>query len=531
MKPFMQPLYTDEEWAPSTLADMLAVAEEIVTTEYGLTLHPNEVKIVTPKQMEDAMVTGALPLQIYHWYHGLQSYRSEAQGAFGFLEVVQNTYPVQSYCTENNTATEMMTVIAHAACGHNTVFKNNHLFREYTNPRSIVDYIIFARNFLRKCEEKYGEDCVADTLTACMTLQRYCVDLSRKPKQRSYEEELARLQDRVQRYEEQYNPLINDRSGYPLLKRAEPYVRIPQTPEENVLKFMEKQGPRLRAIEQWQAEIIRIIRMISAYFYPHARTKVVHEGVACTIQWKVMNRLSPLELGGLTNTAMNNFFDIHNRVIAQPGYGREREKFNGKFHVSPINYYSLGFRMFQDIERICTNPTNEDKEWFPKLAGADFWEVFRHVYTEHDDESFIRTYLSPKLIRDYAFLTLRDDPSKDYFEVTDIHNEAGYRHIRDRLASRYCYHNQLPNLTVHEVDVADNATLTLRHTQHGNVRLERKSVGEVLLQINKHLWPRTVQLESFANDGSCTDVWWIEDEEVEYTDETMPGPDNITLTP
>lgn len=516
MKPFTKPLYTDEEWTPGLLTRMLEISEEITTKEYGLSIHPNELKIVTPKQMEDAMVTGALPLQIHHWYYGLLSYRAAAQGTENYLEVVQNTFPVQSYCVENNTATEMLTIIAHAACGHNTVYKNNFLFSKYSSSKGIVDYLIFARQFLRKCEEKYGEDRVADLLTACMTLQSYSVDLGRKPKLRSYDEELVRLQARVQRFEETYNPVFHDRSAHPLIGGSEPKMKFPLSPDENVLKFIEKHGPRLNVIEQWEAEVVRIIRMINAYFYPHRRTRVIHEGVACTMQWKIMNRLSPLDLGALTNKAMNYFFETHNSVIAQGGYGRNRDKFDGNFYPWRINHYSLGFRLFEDIERMCKNPTDEDRQWFPKLAGADFWEVFRHIVAEHDDETFIRTYLSPKLIRDYGFLALLDDPDDDHYEVTHIHNEEGYRHIRDKLASQWCYHDQVPNIMVEDVDVSGGAVLTLRHQQYEGMKLSERSVGKVLMHVNRHLWPRVVRLKSVDGEGQCSDLWLIDGDDISH---------------
>ena len=34
-----------------------------------------------------------------------------------------------------------------------------------------------------------------------------------------------------------------------------------------------------------------------------------------------------------------------------------------------INPYALGFAMMQDIKRICVEPTDEDREWFPDIAG------------------------------------------------------------------------------------------------------------------------------------------------------------------
>ncbi len=56
--------------------------------------------------------------------------------------------------------------------------------------------------------------------------------------------------------------------------------------------------------------------------------------------------------------------------------------------------------MMRDIERIVTNPTDEDREWFPDIAGnGDAMGVLRDVWANYRDESFISQFLSPRLMR------------------------------------------------------------------------------------------------------------------------------------
>ena len=50
-------------------------------------------------------------------------------------------------------------------------------------------------------------------------------------------------------------------------------------PEENILYFLEKNAPLLRP---WQREILRIVRLISQYFYPQKQTKVMNEAAPPT---------------------------------------------------------------------------------------------------------------------------------------------------------------------------------------------------------------------------------------------------------
>src|SRR5699024_12086464 len=73
---------------------------------------------------------------------------------------------------------------------------------------------------------------------------------------------------------------------------------------------------------------------------------------------------------------------------------------------SGINPYALGFAMFQDIKRICQSPTEEDKYWFPDIAGSDWLETLHFAMRDFKDESFISQFLSPKIMRDFRFFTV-----------------------------------------------------------------------------------------------------------------------------
>ena len=52
--------------------------------------------------------------------------------------------------------------------------------------------------------------------------------------------------------------------------------------------------------------------------------------------------------------------------------------------------------MMQDIERIATEPTDEDRHWFPDIAGnGDAYGTLREIWANYRDESFVSQYLSP----------------------------------------------------------------------------------------------------------------------------------------
>ncbi|MCK8326081.1 SpoVR family protein, partial [Erwinia amylovora] len=80
--------------------------------------------------------------------------------------------------------------------GHNSFFKNNYLFRTWTDAGSIVDNLIFARNYISQCEDRYGVEQVERLLDSCHALMNYGVDRSKRPQKISLQEEKARQQSR-----------------------------------------------------------------------------------------------------------------------------------------------------------------------------------------------------------------------------------------------------------------------------------------------------------------------------------------------
>jgi stage V sporulation protein R len=66
--------------------------------------------------------------------------------------------------------------------------------------------------------------------------------------------------------------------------------------------------------------------------------------------------------GFLTDGVMIEWLKSHTNVIYQPPVGHKA--------YSGLNPYALGFAMYTDIQRICEAPTEEDRAWFPDIAGS-----------------------------------------------------------------------------------------------------------------------------------------------------------------
>src|SRR5690606_30167724 len=193
--------------------------------------------------------------------------------------------------------------------------------------------------------------------------------------------------------------------------------------------------------ESWEREIVRIVRKIAQYFYPQKQTKVMNEGWATFWHYTILNTL--FDRGLLTDKFMVEFLHNHTNVIFQPSFDSPM--------YSGINPYTLGFNMFLDIKRICENPTEEDKRWFPDLIGQDWLETLHFAMRNFKDESFIAQYLSPKVIRDLKLFSILDDDNAIDLEVSAIHNDDGYQRIRELLSEQYNLSMQEPNIQVYNV--------------------------------------------------------------------------------
>ncbi len=472
-----------------------------IAADFGLDTYANQIEVITAEQMMDAYSSIGMPLGYKHWSYGKQFVTTEQhykRGQMGLAyEIVINSDPCIAYLMEENTMTMQALVIAHACYGHNSFFKGNYLFRAWTSADAIIDYLLFAKNYIAQCEERYGEETVELFLDSCHSLMNYGVDRYKRPAPLSMQEEHQRQEEREAYLQYQINDLWRTIPLKETSADAGDSQRFPAEPQENLLYFIEKHAPLL---EPWQREVVRIVRKLAQYFYPQRQTQVMNEGWATFWHYTLLNKL--YEEGFVSDGFIIEFLQSHTNVIYQPPYNSP--------YYSGINPYALGFAMMCDIRRICENPTDEDRYWFPDIAGSDWIKTLNFAMRNFKDESFVAQFLSPKVIRDLKLFTVLDDDARDQLEVTAIHDEWGYRHVRQALADHYNLGSREPNIQVYNVEYRGNRSMTLRHTLYN-----RKPLGETSNDVLKHLhrlWGFTVRLEAVHENGK-----------IEFRGECPPG--------
>jgi len=459
-----------------------------IADEFKLDTYPNQIEVIRSEQMMDAYASIGMPVGYNHWSFGKQFVdveRNYQRGLMGLAyEIVINSNPCISYLMEENTMTMQALVIAHACYGHNSFFKGNYLFRTWTDASAIIDYLLFARNYIRQCEERYGVDEVEKILDSCHALMNYGVDRYKRPYPISAEEEKRRQCERAEYVQRNLNDLWRTLPQAPKLDRDDE-VSFPSEPQENLLYFIEKNAPLL---EGWQREIVRIVRKIAQYFYPQRQTQVMNEGWASFWHYTLLNQL--YDRGRVTDGFMMEFLSSHTAVLYQPEYDHPG--------YSGINPYALGFAIYSDLKRMCEAPTDEDREWFPDIAGGNWLEVLHAAMRDFKDESFVQQFLSPKVMRDFRLFGVVDDDQDKEIEISAIHDSSGYRQVRELLASQFNMGDREPNIQVVRVDVRGDRSMTLRHTQHSRQPLADNS-RDVLKHLHR-LWGFPVHLESTWED-------------------------------
>ncbi|WP_296447058.1 SpoVR family protein [Rhodoferax sp. UBA5149] len=461
-----------------------------VAASYKLDCYPHVLEVISTEQMMDAYASIGMPVYYHHWSFGKHFLATEnryKRGQMGLAyEIVINSDPCIAYLMEENTLPMQALVIAHAAYGHNSFFKGNHLFKQWTSADAIVDYLVFAQQFIARCEERHGVAAVERMLDSCHALLSMGVDRFKRSPRLSLEKETLRQQERADYLQAQVNDLWRTLPPHPETSRTEQEARFPAEPEENLLYFIEKNAPLL---EPWQREVVRIVRKIGQYFYPQRQTQVMNEGWACFWHYTLLNTL--YDEGALSDGFMLEFLQSHTNVVYQPPY-------NSPYYTG-INPYALGFAMWRDIRRICEHPTKEDREWFPDIAGSNWRETFEFAMQNFKDESFIAQYLSPQLMREFRFFSVLDDDARDKLQIQAIHDDSGYRALRSQLSDQYNLGSREPNIQIWNVDLRGDRSLTLRHFSQQRRSLDESS--KVVLEHVAYLWGFTVRLESQDNEG------------------------------
>jgi stage V sporulation protein R len=473
------------EW---TFDDLLAIEQACArhATRYALDTFPVQMEVITSEQMLDSYVSSGLPVNYAHWSFGKHfliesaKYRSGANALA--YEIVINTNPCIAFLMEDNSLAMQALVIPHACVGHNSFSKGNYLFRQWTQPDAILDYMLFARNYIADCEERHGFGKVEQTLDALHALRHQGLDKYKRPSKLDTRKERAEQAKRLSAAQEtmrqaEYYSLVPQAA-----KAAAPDAVFPLNPEENLLYFIEKHAPKL---EPWQRELARIVRKIAQYFYPQRQTQVMNEGWATFWHHRLINDM--YDAGEIDQGILLECLHSHTNVVNQREY-------------SGLNPYALGFAAWNEIKRVCEKPTAEDREYLPDIAGKDWLETFHDTMQNYRDESFLLQFLTPKLTRDFRLMNIQTREGLDHWTVADTASPEGFKSIRSHLSAAYRLESAMPEISVVRYAHDTDRKLVLHHQSYDGKMLLKGQTEQTMRHL-RLLWGFDVCLETIDQNG------------------------------
>lgn len=502
--------YIPDSWL--ALAD--AVCAIIAKDKYELDVLPNEIQIIRADQMLDAYTTTGLPDSYRHWSFGKRRMMEERDfDASKHLayEIVINSDPCIAYCMDSNSPLMQILVIAHASYGHNTVFKNNYLFQDYTDTEMILTDNRRMKEYVYECEQKYGWEEVSRVLDFCHAMQ--FVDTSdfvhKKTMRRS--EIIARQREqRLQAHlnaphKSVFNTVSNDNGSSSAKLPASPYEG-----EKNILGFMANHAPHM---PEWKRNIMRMRSRLSQYFKPQMMTQVLNEGMATFTHDKVLTTMRDI---GLIDWGMYQEYQEINAGVLYQQSGIQTVKTQSGEPIDilvevKMNPYTLGLKVLREIERICKNPTDEDKKWFHFAGEPDWLSMVKHAVFSTNNETFIEQYLSPQAIRDLKLFSAKDDDNNPNAKlvlstVTAVHAGEGFRKVRALLARDYRMHEKLPDISLLDYQEKTDRCLILRHKIFENRQLDADDAKAVLEHMHSQ-WEHPIVIESVDDKGKVVKTY------------------------
>ncbi|OEH92958.1 SpoVR family protein [Bacillus solimangrovi] len=402
-----------------------------------------------------------MPTRFSHWSFGKQFHKMKLQYDLGLskiYELVINSDPCYAFLLDTNSLVQNKLIVAHVLA-HCDFFKNNARFMN--TKRDMVESMAATAQRVSNYEHEYGKQEVEEFLDAVLAIQEHIDPSILRPQLAwSMEDDDEEVEDEIIT---PYDDLWKlDGSQKRKNKQQKTKKKFPPNPEKDILLFIEEYS---RELEDWQRDILTMMRQEMLYFWPQLETKIMNEGWASYWHARILREMD------LTSDEAVEFAKL-NAGVVQPSR-------------TSINPYYLGLKIFEDIEERYNDPTEEMKKRGVK-AGSGREKMFE-VREVESDISFIRNYLTKDLVmREDMYLFQKQ--GRDY-KIVDKEWEA----VRDQLVNMRV-NGGFPYITVNDGDYLKNGELYLKHWFE-DIELDLKYLEKVLPYVYQ-LWGRAVHMET-----------------------------------
>ena len=425
---------------------------------------------------------GGFPNRYPHWKFGMEYERLNKSYAYGLhkiYEMVINNDPCYAYLLECNHLVDQKIVMAHVY-GHCDFFKNNIWFSK-TN-RKMMDTMANHATKIRKYIDKYGLDAVEGFIDVCLSIDdlidHHSVFIERRTKRKKHAEEEAPIVKKIAA-SEYMDEFINPREFLEHQKQKleedrQKRRRFPEDPQKDVLLFVVENAP----LENWQRDVLWMIREEAYYFAPQAQTKIMNEGWATYWHAKIMTERA------LNDAEVIDFADHHSGTVAA--------------HPGQINPYRLGFELWKDIEdRWNKGKFGKDYDECDDYLEKREWDLGLGLGREkifetrrvHNDITFIDAFFTEEFCHQKRFFTYQFNPERGVYEIAD----RNWKSVKEKLLFSLTNSGQ-PFIYVTDGNFDNRGELLLEH-RHDGIDLRLDYAKDTLKNLHT-LWSRPIHLRT-----------------------------------
>ena len=468
--------------------ELVVIRDEIkkYAEDFGLDFFDTVFEMVDHEQINSLAAFGGFPVRYPHWRFGMdydQLSKGYTWGLQKIYEMVINTAPAYAYLMKSNNMVDQKTVIAHVY-GHVDFFKNNYWFSK-TN-RKMLDAMANHAVRVRDHMDRYGQEVVEDFMDHCLSIEGlidpYLPFSNPKPREARADQEVEPTRSepgklKTQRsYMDSYiNPpeFLADQKKKLDAKTAKS-KRDPAEPQKDILGFLLDRAP----LEDWQHDVLTIIRDESYYYAPQGQTKIMNEGWASYWHSKIMTQKA------LKDSEIIDFADHHAGTLAMsPGR---------------LNPYKVGIELFRDIEERW-NAGKFGKEYdecddlvtkahWNKNLGLGRQKIFE-VRRVCNDVTFIDEYLTEEFVERWKLYTYAFNRRTNQYEIA----ERDFKKVKEKLLFQLTNMGQ-PFIYVSDGNFQNKGELLLTH-RHQGLDLDVRWSRETLRGISE-IWKRPVNIET-----------------------------------
>jgi stage V sporulation protein R len=252
---------------------------------------------------------------------------------------------------------------------------------------------------------------------------------------------------------------------------------FPERPQRDILLFLLQYAP----LEEWQRDVMAIVREEAYYFAPQGQTKILNEGWASYWHSTIMTQraLQPEEL--------IDYAEHHAGTMAtSPGR---------------VNPYKLGLELLRDIkERWDKGRFGKEWEECEDQAARRTWdrqlglgrEKIFEVRRIYNDVGFIATFLTPEFARRHKLFTYKYNPrTKEY-----VIDSREFKEIKRQFLFSLTNFGQ-PIIVVQDANYRNRGDLLLHH-QHEGIDLKLDWALDTLENLYE-VWSRPVHIHTVVD--------------------------------